>query len=200
MQHNYQTLLHLTKWLLQGYVMITKSATFCKYMFATDHANRLNFPCSLIITAPSLIAFRSKCSQTRVLVCCFFPDCGIDAHSLPPFKVWKQHMVVMKCANAEPCDNHCKLSSSDFINGTVTYTSQMNWWPYSSRGVDNFWEVGAGLSLYRAARSNLRMVMPSSMLVVKLLIIRVYEASSKILDLATYLVVKWRSHCTSPLN
>ena len=108
-----------------------------------------------------------------------FPDCGIDAHSWPPFKVWKQHMVVIKCANAEPCDNHCKLSSSDFSNGTVTYTAQMNWWPYSS---------------------NLRMVRPSSMSVVKLLIIRVHEASSKILDLASYLVVRWCSHCTPPLN
>ena len=57
-----------------------------------------------------------------------------------------------------------------------------------------------GLSLYRAARSNLLMVRLSSMSVVKLLIILVREASSKILDLATYLVVRWRSHCTSALN
>ena len=38
------------------------------------------------------------------------------------------------------------------------------------RGVDNFLEVG-GLSLYGAVGSNLRMVRPSSILVVKLLII-----------------------------
>ena len=66
------------------------------------------------------------------------------------------------------------------------------------RGVDNFWEVG-GLSLYRATRSNLWMVRPSSMLVVKLLI-RVREACSKILDLASYLVVRWHSQCTSGSN
>ena len=38
------------------------------------------------------------------------------------------------------------------------------------RGVDNILEVG-GLSLYGAVGSNLRMVRPSSILVVKLLII-----------------------------
>ena len=46
-----------------------------------------------------------------------------------------------------------------------------------------------GLSLYRAAGSNLQMVRPSSMLVVKLLIIHVHETRGKILDLASYLVV-----------
>ena len=50
-----------------------------------------------------------------------------------------------------------------------------------------------GLSLYRAAESNLRMVRPSLMLVpvVKLVII---------LDLASYLAVRRRSHCTSVSN
>ena len=53
------------------------------------------------------------------------------------------------------------------------------------RGVDNFLEVG-GLSLYGAVGSNLRMVRPSSMSVVKLLIIPAREARGKILDLAIF--------------
>ena len=57
-----------------------------------------------------------------------------------------------------------------------------------------------GLSLYRAAGSNLRMVRPSSMSVVKLLIICAREARGKIFDLASYLVVRRRSHCTSASN
>ena len=67
------------------------------------------------------------------------------------------------------------------------------------RGVDNFLEVG-GLSLYGAVGSNLRMVRPSSMSVVKLLIIHARNARGKILDLVCYLVVRWRSQCTSASN
>ena len=70
---------------------------------------------------------------------------------------------------------------------------------------------GGGLSLYRAAGSNLRMVRPRLMSVVKLLIIHACKACCKILDLgsylagkilnlASYLVVRWRSHCTSASN
>ena len=43
---------------------------------------------------------------------------------------------------------------------------------------------GGGLNVYRAAGSNLRMVRPSSMSVVKLLIIHARGARGKILDLA----------------
>ena len=68
-----------------------------------------------------------------------------------------------------------------------------------NRDVDNFLEV-EGLSLYGAVGSNLRMVRPSSMSVVKLLIIHACKARGNILDLASYLVVRWRSHCTSPSN
>ena len=67
------------------------------------------------------------------------------------------------------------------------------------RGVDNFWEVG-GLSLYRAAGSHLRMVRPSLMLVVKLVAICARKVRCKILDLASYLPVRWCSHCTSASN
>ena len=59
---------------------------------------------------------------------------------------------------------------------------------------------GGGLSLYRAAGSNLRMVRPSLMLVVKLVVIHTRKVHSKILDLASYLLVKWCSHCTSASN
>ena len=52
----------------------------------------------------------------------------------------------------------------------------------------------------RAARSNLRMVRPGSMSTVKPLIIRAREACGKILDLASYLAVRRRSHCTSASN
>ena len=68
-----------------------------------------------------------------------------------------------------------------------------------SRGVDNFWEVG-GLSLYRTAGSHLRMVRPSLMLVVKLVAIRAHKACGKVLDLVSYLAVRWCSHCTSASN
>ena len=52
----------------------------------------------------------------------------------------------------------------------------------------------------RAAGSNLRMVRPGSMSTVKPLIIRAREARAKILDLANYLAVRRRSHCTSASN
>ena len=55
-----------------------------------------------------------------------------------------------------------------------------------------------GLCLYGAVGSNLRMVRPRSILVVKL--IRARKAGGKILDLASYLVVRWRSHCISASN
>ena len=67
------------------------------------------------------------------------------------------------------------------------------------RGVDNFWEVG-GLSLYRATGSNLLMVRPSLMSVAKLAIICACKVHDKILDLANYLAVRRRSHCTSVSN
>ena len=57
-----------------------------------------------------------------------------------------------------------------------------------SRGVDNLWEVG-GLSLYKASGSNLRMVRPS--------LICVRKVCGKILNLASYLAVRRRSHFTS---
>ena len=59
---------------------------------------------------------------------------------------------------------------------------------------------GGELSLYRVAGSNLRTVRPSSMSEVKLLIICVRKARGKILDPASYLVVRQRSHCNSASN
>ena len=70
----------------------------------------------------------------------------------------------------------------------------------TARDVDNFLEVGGGRNLYGAVGSNLQMVRPSLMSVVKLSIIHAREVCGKILDLASYLVVRWRSHCTSASN